>query len=59
MAYKIIIIEDWIRILKKANIALAKRRRAKRTQVQLRGALSIEESQVIIDKKEKGKRLAA
>ena len=59
MAHKIIIMEDRIRTLEKANIALAKRRRAKRTRVQLGGALSIEESQSIIDEKEKGKRPAA
>jgi hypothetical protein len=48
-----------VHTLEKANIGLAKRRRAKRTQVQPGGALSIKESQVIIKEKQKGKRPAS
>lgn len=59
MAHKITFLEDRVRTLEKANTALAKRRRAKRTRVQLGGALSIEDSQAIIKEKEKGKRPAA
>ena len=44
--------------LREANQALAKRRRAKRTRVQLGGALTIEESQALQDEKDKGKRPA-
>ena len=58
MAHKIIIIEDQIYILKKANIALAKCRKAKKIQIQLGKALSIEKSQAIINKKKKEKRPA-
>jgi hypothetical protein len=58
MAHKITILEDRVRTLENANLALAKRRRAKRTRVQLGGALSIEDSQAIIEEKQKGKRPA-
>ncbi|KAF4490738.1 Pogo transposable element with ZNF domain [Colletotrichum fructicola Nara gc5] len=47
MAQSITILTDRLRTLEDANVALAKRRRAKRTRVQLGGALSIEESQVL------------
>ena len=58
MAHEITILKDRVRTLKDANLALAKRRRAKRTRVQLGGALSIEDSQAIIEEKQKGKRPA-
>lgn len=58
MANKLILLKDRVRTLEKANTALAKRWKAKRTQVQLGGALSIEESQAIIEEKQKGKRPA-
>jgi len=58
MAHSLTMMRDEIRILQAANKALAKRRRAKKARVQLRGALTIEESQVIIQEKEKGKRPA-
>ena len=58
MAHKITILEDRVRTLKDANTALAKRRRAKKSRVQLGGPLTIEESQVIIEEKQKGKRPA-
>jgi hypothetical protein len=58
MAHQITLLNDRVRTLEKANIGLAKRRRAKRSRVQLGGALSIEESQVIIEEKQKGKRPA-
>ena len=58
MAHSLTMMSEQIRTLQDANIALAKRRRAKRTRVQLGGALSIEDSQVIIEEKQKGKRLA-
>jgi hypothetical protein len=58
MAHQITLLNDRVRTLEKANIALAKRRRAKRSRVQLGGALSIEDSQAIIEEKQKGKRPA-
>jgi hypothetical protein len=58
MAHSITLMSEQIRTLQEANKTLAKRRKAKRTRVQLGGALSIEESQVIIKEKEKGKRPA-
>ena len=59
MAHQITLLNNRVRTLKKANIGLAKRRKAKRSRVQLKGALSIEESQVIIKEKQKGKRPAS
>jgi hypothetical protein len=58
MAHQITLLNNRVRTLEKANIRLAKRRRAKRSRVQLRGALSIEDSQAIIEEKQKGKRPA-
>ncbi|KAK1843585.1 transposase [Colletotrichum chrysophilum] len=55
MAHSITILTDQVRTLQDANVALAKRRRAKKTRVQLGGALSIAESQVILEEKGKGK----
>ncbi|KAK1622554.1 hypothetical protein BDP81DRAFT_441406, partial [Colletotrichum phormii] len=58
MAHSITLLTDRLRTLEDANVALGKRRRAKRTRVQLGGALSIEESQVLLEGKQKGKRPA-
>jgi hypothetical protein len=58
MAHSITLMSEQIRTLQEANLALAKRRRAKRTRVQLGGALSIEDSQAIIQEKQKRKRPA-
>ena len=43
------------RILRDTNVALAKRRRASKTRVQYRGALSLENSKALIASKTKGK----
>ena len=58
MAHSLTMMSEQIRTLQDANTALAKRRRAKRTRVQLGGALTIEESQALIQEKQKGKRPA-
>lgn len=58
MAHKITLMEDQIRILQEANLALSKRRRAKRSRVQLGGPLTVEESQKLQDDKAKSKRPA-
>ena len=47
-----------VRILRDANTALAKRRRAKRTRLQRERALSQEKSKVLLEEKGKGKRPA-
>jgi hypothetical protein len=52
-------LNDRVCTLEKANIRLAKRRRAKKSWVQLGGALSIEDSQAIIEEKQKEKRPAS
>ena len=43
------------RIFRNTNVALAKRRRASKTRVQYRGALSLENSKALIASKTKGK----
>lgn len=58
MAHSLTMMSEQIRTLQDANTALAKRRRAKKTRVQLGRALTIEESQALIQEKEKGKRPA-
>ena len=58
MALRVTILEERVRNLEGANIALSKRRRAKKSRVQKGGALSIEESQGLLAEKEKGKRPA-
>ena len=58
MAHSITLLTDEVRTLQEANIALAKRRRAKRSRIQCGGALSIEESQALLAEKDKGKRVA-
>lgn len=49
MAQSLTMMSEQIRTLQDANVALAKGRRAKRTRLQLRGALSIENSQVLVE----------
>ena len=48
IAHRITLIEDKLRTLRKANEALAKRRRAKRTRLQAGGALTVEDAQVLV-----------
>jgi len=52
IAHEMTLLTDRVRTLEKANSALAKRRRAKRTHLQDGGSLSIEDAQVLIDQKE-------
>ena len=49
---------EQIRTLQDTNVALAKRRRAPKTRVQYRGALSLKKSKALIASKTKGKRPA-
>ena len=53
--YKITLLAEEARIFRDTNIALAKRRRASKTRVQYRGALSLEDSKAFIVFKTKGK----
>ena len=55
MAYSITLLTDQVHVLQDANIALAKRQRAKKTQIHLGEALSIEDSQAILAERNKGK----
>jgi hypothetical protein len=48
MAHQITLMEDELRIFRKANEALAKRRKVKRIRLQARGTLTIEIAQVLI-----------
>ena len=59
MAHSITLLTKEVRTLQDANVALSKRRRAKRSRVQLGGALSIKQSQAILAEKDKKKRPAA
>ena len=52
MAYEMTLMRDELQTLRKANEALAKRRKAKRTYLQDSGSLNREEAQVLIDEKE-------
>jgi len=55
IAQRMVLMEGELRSLRKANEALAKRRRAKRTRIQAGGALTIEDAQRLVAQKEKNK----
>jgi len=52
LAYKMTLLEAEVQILRKANKALNKRRRAKRTRIQQGGILTREEATDILDRRE-------
>ena len=52
MAHQMTLMREELRTLRKANEALSKRRRAKRTRLQDGGSLNLEEAQVLIAAKE-------
>ena len=54
MAYEMTLIQAELRTLRKANEALAKRRRAKRTRLQAGGTLTAEDAQALITAKATG-----
>ena len=54
MAHRMTLMEDELRTLRKANEALAKRRKVKRTRLQAGGTLTIETAQVLITAKTTG-----
>ena len=49
------LVQNEVQTLRKANMALSKRRRAKRTRVQAGGALTVEEAQILIAQKDTGR----
>jgi hypothetical protein len=55
MAHEMTLLRDRVRTLEKANIALAKRRRAKRTRIQAGGALTVGDARRLIARKEGNK----
>lgn len=55
IAHEMTLLRDEVRTLRQANEALAKRRRAKRTRIQARGALTIEDAQALIAQKDVGR----
>jgi hypothetical protein len=63
IAYKMVLIQDELRTLRKANLALIKRRRAKKTRLQVRGTLTVEDTLTLVVQKDtivrqSGRRLA-
>jgi hypothetical protein len=52
IAHEMTLLGDWVRTLEKANEALSKRRRAKKTRIQAGGALTIEDAQDLIAQKD-------
>jgi len=56
--YEVALLRSEVSALRKANKGLSKRRRAKKTRVRLRGSLTIQEAQDLLDQKAVGKQLA-
>ena len=52
IVYKLTLLKDWVQTLKKANKALLKRQRAKRTYIQEGGTYTRDTTKVLITKKE-------
>jgi len=52
LAYKITLLLAEVRTLRKANKALSKRRKAKKTRIRQGGALTIEDAQDVLAQKE-------
>jgi hypothetical protein len=51
IAHEITLLREEVRVLRQANQALAKRRKAKRTRLQVRRALNVRDAQVLIARK--------
>jgi hypothetical protein len=58
IAHEMTLMRDRMRTLEEANLALSKRRKAKKSRLQLGGSLTIKESQQLLDERAKGKRPA-
>ena len=52
--YQVALLRSEVSSLHKANEALSKRRRAKRTRVQLGGSLTVQDAQDLLDQKAVG-----
>jgi hypothetical protein len=52
IAHQMTLLRDEVYMLRQANIALSKRRKAKRTRIQARGALSVEHALELIEQKD-------
>ena len=55
MAHQMTLLYDEVRSFRKANLALSKRRRAKKTRVRAGGAFSVEDALQLIEQKDVGK----
>jgi hypothetical protein len=56
--YQIALLRREIKILRKANKGLSKRRRAKNTYIRLRGTLIVQDTEDILDQKDMNKQIA-
>jgi hypothetical protein len=56
IAHEMTLLRDRVRTLEKANEALSKRRRAKRTRLQAGGALTVKDAQALVAQKDADKR---
>jgi len=56
--HEVALLRTKVSALRKANKGLNKRRRAKKTHIRLRGSLTIQEAQDLLDQKAVGKQLA-
>jgi len=56
--YEVALLRSEVLVLQKANKGLSKRRRAKKTRVRLRGLLTVQEAQDLLDQKAVGEQLA-
>jgi hypothetical protein len=59
LAHEMTLMHERVQSLEKANQALAKRKRAKRTRVQAGGSLTVEDAQRLVARKEKNKKGSA
>ena len=55
--YEVVFLRMEVLVLRKANKELSKRRKAKKTHIRLRGSLTIQEAQDLLDQKAMGKQL--
>jgi len=56
--HKVALLHTEVLVLRKANKGLSKRRRAKKTRIRLKGSLTVQEAQDLLDQKAVGKQLA-
>jgi hypothetical protein len=56
--YQIAFLHREVEILRKANEGLSKRRRAKKTRVRLRGTLTVQDTENILDQRDMDEQIA-